>query len=71
MSKYIISLPAIHDLESISSYFKEVQVEAGEEFLQRFSNRCQQLTRFPNLSRRYDDLAVGLRGLPLAEYIIL
>ena len=71
MSKYIISLPAIRDLESISSYFAEVQVEAGERFLQGFSKRCQQLTSFPILGRSYDELQVGLRGLPLAGYVIL
>ena len=66
MSKYIISQPAIHDLELISSYFADVNVEVGEKFLQGFSNRCQQLVSFPNIGRGYDDLQVGLRGLPLA-----
>lgn len=71
MREYIISQPAIRDLELISSYFADVNVEAGERLLQEFSKRCQQLASFPNIGRSYDDLQVGLRGLPLDGYIIL
>ncbi len=71
MSQYIISQPAIRDLEAISAYFAQVQVEAGEKFLQGFNQRCRQLASFPNIGRSYDDLQLGLRGLPLAGYIIL
>jgi toxin ParE1/3/4 len=71
MSQYIISQPAIRDLESISSYFADVNIEAGEKFLQGFSKRCKQLVSFPNIGRSYDNLQLGLRGLPLEGYIIL
>jgi toxin ParE1/3/4 len=71
MSKYVISRPAIRDLESISSYFANVNVEAGEKFLQGFNKRCKQIASFPNSGRSYDDLQLGLRGLPLEGYIIL
>ena len=71
MSRYIISQPAIRDLESISSYFTDVNVDAGEKFLQGFSKRCQQLVNFPNIGRSYDDLQANLRGLPLESYIIV
>jgi toxin ParE1/3/4 len=71
VSEYIISQPAIRDLESISSYFADVNVEAGEKFLRGFGKRCQQLASFPNIGRSYDDLQVGLRGLPLEGYVIL
>jgi toxin ParE1/3/4 len=71
MSRYIISQPAIRDLESISSYFADVNIEAGEKFLEGFSKRCKQLVSFPNIGRSYDSLQLGLRGLPLEGYIIL
>ncbi len=71
MIKYIISQPAIRDLESISSYFADVNVETGEIFLLGFSKRCQQIVSFPSSGRSYDDLQVGLRGLPLEGYVIL
>jgi toxin ParE1/3/4 len=71
VSEYIISQPAIRDLESISAYLADVNIEAGEKFLQGFSNRCKQLASFPNSGRSYDDLQAGLRGLPLEGYVIL
>jgi toxin ParE1/3/4 len=71
VTQYAISSPAIRDLESISSYFAEVNVEAGEHFLRGFRKRCQQLVNFPNIGRSYDALQTGLRGLPLDGYIIL
>ena len=71
MSQYIISRPAIRDLESISAYFTDVNIEAGEKFLQGFSKRCKQLASFPNIGRSYDDLQIGLRGLTMSGYIVL
>jgi toxin ParE1/3/4 len=71
VSEYIISRPAMRDLDSISSYFAEVNVEAGERFLRGFNKRCQQLASFPKIGRSYDDLRPGLRGLTLEGYIIL
>jgi toxin ParE1/3/4 len=71
VSDYIISQPAIRDLESISAYFADVNIEVGEKFLQGFNKRCKQLASFPKSGRSYDDLQVGLRGLPLEGYIIL
>jgi toxin ParE1/3/4 len=63
VSEYIISRPAIRDLESISSYFAEANVEAGERFLKGFNKRCQQLANFPSMGRGYDDVQVGLHRL--------
>jgi toxin ParE1/3/4 len=71
VSRYTISQPAIRDLESISTYFADVNVEAGEKFLQKFNKRCQQLVSFPSIGRSYEDLQTGLRGLPLDGYKIL
>ncbi|MGF1600779.1 MAG: type II toxin-antitoxin system RelE/ParE family toxin [Thermosynechococcaceae cyanobacterium] len=71
MSEYIISQPAIRDLESIVSYLAKSNCEAGETLLKSFNKRCQQLSRFPNMGRSYNDLQAGLRGLPLEGYIIL
>jgi plasmid stabilization system protein ParE len=59
VSEYIISQPAIRDLESISSYFADINVEAGEKFLRGFNKRCQQLANFPNIGRSYDCSPVG------------
>lgn len=71
MSQYLISAPAVRDLDAISDYFAQVNIEAGEKFLRAFDRRCQQLVSSPYSGRNYDELEVGLRGLPLDGYIIL
>ncbi|NHC36850.1 type II toxin-antitoxin system RelE/ParE family toxin [Scytonema millei] len=71
MSQYIISQPAVRDLQDIISYFAVENVNAGERLLQSFNQKCQQLVSFPNMGRQYENLRLGLRGLPLDGYIIL
>jgi toxin ParE1/3/4 len=39
--QYVISLPASRDLQAIADYFAEVNVAAGERFLDEFKRRCQ------------------------------
>lgn len=70
MSQYLISAPAVRDLDAISDYFARVNIEAGENFLRTFDRRCQQLVSFPYSGRNYDELGTGLRGLPLDGYIV-
>jgi toxin ParE1/3/4 len=70
MNRYIISLPASRDLQSIADYFAVENVEAGERLLYVFNQKCQQLINFPNMGRQYEDLRPSLRGLPLDGYII-
>jgi toxin ParE1/3/4 len=60
----------VEETRKLVQYFAGVNVEVGEKFLQGFSNRCKQIANFPNIGRSYDDLQVGLRGLPLDVYII-
>ncbi|MBD2308103.1 type II toxin-antitoxin system RelE/ParE family toxin [Chroococcidiopsis sp. FACHB-1243] len=71
MSQYIISQPASRDLQDILNYFAVENVNASERFLQSFNKKCQQLVSFPNMGQQYDNLRLGLRGLPLDGYIIL
>ncbi|QMS88699.1 type II toxin-antitoxin system RelE/ParE family toxin [Nostoc edaphicum CCNP1411] len=70
MNRYIISLPASRDLQAIADYFAVENVEAGEQLLYAFNQKCQQLVSFPNMGRKYEDLRPNLRGLPLDGYII-
>lgn len=69
--QYVISLPASRDLEAIADYFVEVNVAAGERFLDEFERRCQQIVSFPNSGCSDSELRANLRGLPLEGYIIL
>lgn len=61
MSQYIISDEAIQDLDDISDYFLQTNVEAGEQFLKAFNVRCQQLANFPSIGRSYAHIRQDLR----------
>jgi toxin ParE1/3/4 len=70
MSKYSLSREAIRDLYEISTYFFRVSIEAGERFVQRFSDKCKNLIKFPSMGRIYAEIMPNLRGVPLENYII-
>ena len=66
----IISQQAIRDMDAISSYFAERNVEAGERFLRSLNDKCVNLRQFPNMGKSYEDLRPGLRGVPINGHII-
>jgi toxin ParE1/3/4 len=70
MAGCILSPTAISDLNDISSYFAEQNVEAGERILALFTEKCTRLTNFPLMGKSYDFLRSGIRGVPLEGYII-
>ena len=70
MKQYIISSPAIQDLQVIIDYFSETSVVAGEKFISKFEAWCQKLRTFPTIGKRYDGLQLGLRGIVIDEYIL-
>lgn len=70
MSRCVISPSASRDLNTISDYFLERNIEAGEQLLREFNQKCQNLMQFPNMGRQYFSIREGLRGIPLNGYII-
>lgn len=71
MSRYIISDEAIRDLDDISDYFLQTNLEAGEQFLKAFNAKGQQLASFPKMGRSYAHIRPDLRGLALRGFVIL
>ncbi|OCQ90721.1 plasmid stabilization protein [Oscillatoriales cyanobacterium USR001] len=65
-----ITAPACQDLEEISEYFLLISVDAGDRFVQTFTQKCQHLARFPYIGKSYAQLRPGLRGLLLMGYIV-
>lgn len=70
MNKYSISSEALRDLDEISDYLAQFSIDAAEGFIQKFSNKCQNLARFPNMGKSYDKIIPGLKGVVLGNYII-
>jgi toxin ParE1/3/4 len=70
MSRSAISDEAIEDLDRISEYFLQNNLETGEQFLQAFNAKCQQLISFPKMGRSYSHLRAGVRGIALRRFIL-
>jgi toxin ParE1/3/4 len=68
--QYIISPAAIADLNDVTDYFAEHNIDAGERLLDDFSKKCRYLTQFPFMGRSYSEIRSHLRGLPMQNYII-
>jgi toxin ParE1/3/4 len=71
MIRSIISRTASRDLAEIVDYFADINIEAGEYFVQEFEKKCKNLVNFPNMGRSYEDIAPLLRGIPVDGHIIL
>ena len=65
-----IAVLASQDLEEISDYFLENSVNAGDRFVEDFSQKCQHIAKFPFIGKSYDQIRPGLRGLLLMNYIV-
>jgi toxin ParE1/3/4 len=70
MSQYVISPEAIRDLDEITSYFADRNVNAGDRLLDEFTKKCRYLTQFPLMGRRYLEVRSYLRGIPMQNYIV-
>ena len=70
MTKYVISQPAIKDLEEIVDYFSSYSLASGENFLNAFEKKCQYLANFPNMGKSYESLRPSVRDLSLSGYIL-
>ena len=71
MSRCSIAPSAIRDLDDISDYFLERNIQAGEQLLQEFTKKCRNLATFPTMGKSYSQVRADLRGIPLQGYIIL
>lgn len=38
--------------------------------MEEFREQCQLIVKFPEMGRNYEELAPGLRGFPIGNYII-
>jgi plasmid stabilization system protein ParE len=56
MSNCILSPTATRDLNNISSYFAQQNIEAGERVLALFTEKCTRLIGFPNMGKSYQFL---------------
>ncbi len=70
MRRCEITRRATQDLDVISDYFLDRNIDAGERLFREFNQKCIKLAQFPNLGKRYAQIRPWLRGLPLDGYVI-
>jgi toxin ParE1/3/4 len=70
MGQLFITRGAEADLLDIWSYVAEDNVETADILLDRIYEKCRSLVEAPSLGRRREDLAPGLRSLPVGSYLI-
>jgi len=71
MNRYILTSQAKLDLREIKNYIGQNNLTAARRFVEEFREQCQLIIKFPEMGRSYDELAIGLRGFPIGNYIIL
>ena len=65
------TVPASRDLEAIIDYIAaQGSIDRSEAFLRQVNVKCQRLTLFPAMGRQRDELAAGVRSLPVEAYLI-
>lgn len=70
MSKYFISTQAKYDLRDIKNYIARDNLGAARRFVETFRNQCNLIAKSPRMGRSYEELAPGLRGFVIGNYII-
>ena len=58
------------DLTEIALRIAEENPTAADHWLDIINAKCQLLAQMPDLGRKRNDLAPGLRGLPVGNYVI-
>ncbi|HEY9612930.1 type II toxin-antitoxin system RelE/ParE family toxin [Allocoleopsis sp.] len=71
MNRYIVSPEAKQDLRDIRNYIARDNPSAARRLVESIREKCRTLVDFPNMGRRYDDIAPEVRGVPIDSYIIL
>ncbi len=67
---FILAPSSTRDLDRLSQYFLETNVEAGERLFKVLNQQFYNLTKFPNIGKPYPHLNPKIRGLIIEKYII-
>lgn len=67
---FILAPSSTRDLDRLSEYFLENNVEAGERLFKTLNQKFYNLTQFPNIGKPYPHLDSNIRGLLVEKYII-
>lgn len=71
MSRLKFAKEARKDLQLIHDFIAEDNEVAAERVIESLESRCRTLVDMPNVGRRRDELAPGLRSVTQGNYVIL
>jgi toxin ParE1/3/4 len=69
--KLIVMPLALDDLRGIEEYIGRDNPKAALEFVDRLTERFDQLAQFPGIGRKRDEIRPNYRSVAEGEYIIL
>ncbi len=67
---FILAPSSTRDLDRLSQYFLETNIEAGERLFKLLNQKFYSLTKFPNIGKPYPHFNPNIRGLIVEKYII-
>jgi toxin ParE1/3/4 len=67
---FILAPSTTRDLDRLSRYFLETNVDAGERLFKALNQQFYNLTQFPNIGKPYPHLHPNIRGLLVEKYIV-
>jgi toxin ParE1/3/4 len=70
MSRLFFSPVSREDLNGIFDHIAADNPAAAKSFVQRVKTTCQRLSRFPRMGVLREDLAPGVRCLPVGSYLV-
>lgn len=70
MKRYRISEKAVADLLRISEAIARDNVTAAADWLDAVFDACQRAADFQHIGRARDELAAGLRSIPVGHYVM-
>lgn len=71
MSRLKFAKQARKDLQEIHDYIAEDNEVAAERVIKLLETRCKALIDMPNVGRKREELALGLRSVTEGNYVIL
>jgi toxin ParE1/3/4 len=71
MSSYSFADRAVRDLEEICEYIGKNDKGAASQLFDDIRQKCKLVAGFPSLGKSYENLALGLRGFIVDNYIVL
>lgn len=70
MVGYFFTPQALKDLEEIHDYIAGENSPAALRLLNLIEKKCESLTKTPTMGRLREELAPGLRSLPVKKFVI-